>query len=688
MKPKTLACMLLGIGLLSTTGTSADSISLGAQINALKTQSKLNPGLQQVVHQSNLSTRLRDDFLSKVKFVTIDASAKDNTSTLLKDLTALGLKNGNSAGMMVSGSIPISALAQVHKLNSLHYVTLSRMNTRSGKVASQGVAAMYADAAKIEYGLDGSGITVGVISDSYDCYSQSENPEKLQRTAEIDKASGDLPDGAYALEESNDCLFRTDEGRALMQIVHDIAPQASLVFLSGGNGIASTINGIKKLVDEIEVDIIVDDTGLGSETYFQDDLISQTIDEAAEKGVIYVTAAGNSGRNAYQSAYRNSFDSVLDVNAHNFSDNGSTDVFQKFSLPENSTMNMTLQWSNPAYSVSGSPGAQTDLDISIINSEGTQVILSANRINISNDPIEFISFTNPAGSGQTSFNFMISKSSGEPPELIKYVIEGRFAGKIEEYTTNSGTTVGRANAGSAISVGAVDYRKTPNTGATSPVLQHFSSAGGDTPILFDFAGERLAAPVVRAKPEIVGPDNVNTTFFNYDDDQGNVENDSHPNFLGTSASAPHVAGVVALLLQLNPDFSPSDIKVILQQSAVDVVLRDKQDMSEPIDIGVGTDSDSGSGYIDALAAIDIAREFTPSDPITLPVDDAPIEDDSQDSGTQNGLVTVGGSSVLSVLTLLVWCYLLTEYRLNYKRSIKQSNTHKIGVNLIHCCPET
>lgn len=666
MITKIFVITLLGIGLLYTNCHSAGSVGLMEQIKAPKFPSKLGSFLQHTLNQQNQPRERRSVGIPTAEFLTIDAIAKSSVEVLLRDLTELGLKRESSAGLIVSGLFPISALSELNRLDSLQFVELNRMSAKGGSVVSQGVSAMRADLAIAESGLDGSGVTVGVISDSFNCYAQSANPEKLARTAEIDKANGDLPNDAYALEEVNDCNFRKDEGRALMQIVHDIAPKANLVFLSGSNGIAATINGIKKLVDVLGVNIIVDDTALGSETFFQDDLIAQEIEQATKNGVSYITAVGNSGRNAYQSSYREFENPVLKINAHNFSDDGSTDVFQAFSLPEGSIMNLILQWSSPAYSVSGAPGAQTDLDISIINREGTQIIQSSNIINTSKDPIEFMSFTNPKGSGQTEFNIMITKAEGDPPELLKYIIEGRFSGSINEYATNSGTTIGRANTASAISVGSVDYRKSPARGATSPVLQHFSSAGGDTPILFNSVGEKLGVPITRAKPDIVGPDNVNTTFFNYEDRESDVENDSLPNFIGTSASAPHVAGVVALLLQLNPELSPTDIKAILQQSAVDVVLRDKQDLSVPDNIGQGIDKDSGSGYIDAQTAVNFAKKYVATKPIesTPTPDHMTSGDETQDSATPYGTVTVGG---ISVFVLLMLCYQLLLKMSQYTR---------------------
>ncbi|MBX2838314.1 MAG: S8 family serine peptidase [Gammaproteobacteria bacterium] len=655
--------LLLGAGLLSISPMNARADDLLAQITASKVQSKLGSELQRLSNQYSLAVKSGSNLSATPELVTIDATAKTNVNELLMDLRLIGLKHGSAAGLVVSGSLPLSSLTEASKLESLHHVTLSRMDVRQGSVTSQGFTAMHVGVANTESSLDGTGITVGVISDSYNCYAISDDPQKLQRTAELDKASGDIPSDSYALEEANNCSFRTDEGRALMQIIHDIAPKTKLVFLAGGNGIAPVVNGIARLINEIRVDIIVDDTAIGSETYFQDGLIAQAIDSAVQQGVTYITAVGNSGRNSYQSRYREVIDNALNINAHNFAENGRIDVLQKFTLPEGATINLSLQWSDPAYSVSGPPGAQTDLDLYIVNEKGTQIVESSASINISKDPIEFLSFTNPEGSDQSSFNIMISKSQGDSPELFKYIIEQRFEGKVEEYETDSGTTVGRANTESAISVGAVDYQKTPAFGASTPVLQFFSSAGGDTPILFGPTGNRLAAPQFRAKPDVVGPDNINTTFFNYLDPEGDIENDLFPNFLGTSASAPHVAGVAALLLQLNPDFLPQDIKTILQASAIDVLLRDEQAMSQPQSIGTGVDDDSGSGFVDASAAIKFARNHVPTRPDDTiePGTINQISDDEQALSEQSFVFT--GTGNIDIYTLVLIICFFTSYRI-------------------------
>ena len=209
--------------------------------------------------------------------------------------------------------------------------------------------------------------------------------------------------------------------------------------------------------------------------------------------------------------------------------------------------------------------------------------------NLGNDPIEVFSFTNTTGV-TADFNIMIVKFAGANPGLIKYVLFN-FGGTIQEFATNSGTLYGHANAVGAEAVGAAAYFNTPAFGVSPPVLNSYSSSG-TTPILFDQAGNRLATPELRAKPEIVAPDGVDTTFFGSLFPDGN----GFPNFFGTSAAAPHAAAVAALMLQRRPTLMPAGIYASLESTAVD--------MGVP-----GFDNDSGFGLIQADAALVIHEVF-------------------------------------------------------------------------------
>jgi subtilisin family serine protease len=81
-------------------------------------------------------------------------------------------------------------------------------------------------------------------------------------------------------------------------------------------------------------------------------------------------------------------------------------------------------------------------------------------------------------------------------------------------------------------------------------------------------------------------------------------NDGWAVISGTSAASPQVAGVCALLKQVQPGLSPSLVKAILRASARDV----KKGMSsngQPA--GDGHDGATGTGLVDAYAAYKLAR---------------------------------------------------------------------------------
>jgi subtilisin family serine protease len=146
------------------------------------------------------------------------------------------------------------------------------------------------------------------------------------------------------------------------------------------------------------------------------------------------------------------------------------------------------------------------------------------------------------------------------------------------------------------------------------VLEPYSSEGGD-PILFSVTGTRLTTPTVRQKPDFVGPDGGNDTFLGFTLASGGYtgangelstsitqcQNDaSYPNFFGTSAATPHVAGIAALMLQANPAVTPTAMYAALRSSAL------------AMGGTTGYNANSGYGFVQAQAAIALLPPAPPA----------------------------------------------------------------------------
>ena len=517
--------------------------------------------------------------------VAVDVVASGQADLLLADLETLGLENGTAYGRMVSGRIPVRALRDIAALSNLRFAHPAAATTSVGSVTSQGDVSMRADIARASFSVDGSGTLVGALSDSYDCIGG----------AATDEGTGDLPPGVVVLQEEIGCGSGSDEGRAMLQLVHDVAPGAGLAFHSAFNGQADFAQGIIELASA-GADAIVDDVIYFAEPMFQDGIIAQAADTVVAGGATYFSSAGNGGRIAYEGDFRDG--GLITVGsdvytAHDFEPGPGVDIFQEFTLPQRESVVFSLQWDEPFFSVSGAPGSANDVDIFIVNAALTQAIAGSTDANLGGDPVEFFSFTNGPGGGppSTTFNVLIGKfnaAGGPDPGQLKYVVFGGVGRSgpimsIDQFDTASGTVYGHSNAAGAEAVGAAWYEETPEFGTTPPLLEPFS-AGGPTPILFDASGVALGSPEVRQKPEIVAPDGTDTTFFGSDTD-GN----GFPNFFGTSAAAPHAAAVAALLLEAAPTLSPQDLYSVMEGTAIDMG-------------DVGTDFDSGAGLVQADAA--------------------------------------------------------------------------------------
>jgi subtilisin family serine protease len=528
--------------------------------------------------------------------IVVDARAARNGARLLADLRKLGLEQGARAGDVVSGLFPLAALDKAVALPSLRSIAASPAPiTHTGSITSQGDVALRAAGARTEHGVDGTGVTVGVLSDAYDTLNG----------AAADIASGDLPAaGVQVLNgESTLCgalIFCIDEGRAMLQLVHDMAPGADLLFHTGLGGNASYANAITALANA-GADVIVDDLLYLNEPMFQDGVVAQAIDAVNAQGVAYYSAAGNSGRSSYEGAFTDSgeifciefFPPYGDCHEifervgrmHDFDPGPGVDLYQSVTVPLDGVLTIAMQWDEPF----GGAGAQTDYDIVLLDETGDIYFeISANDNVATGEGWEVLQFQNAAVLGYgTSFTVIITyddvDSVGPPTNQIKTVVFGTST--IDEFATNSPTVMGHPNAAGAQAVGAAFFVETPEFGISPPVLEPFSSAGG-IPILFDTNGVPLAGPDVREKPEFTAIDGVNTTFF-FDDSYGN---DGIDDFFGTSAAAPHAAGIAALMLQADPEASPGQLEAAMQATAIDMGP-------------AGFDHDSGYGLVQADAAL-------------------------------------------------------------------------------------
>ncbi|HXY97320.1 MAG TPA: S8 family serine peptidase, partial [Steroidobacteraceae bacterium] len=579
--------------------------------------------------------------------VAVDAVTRGDPQRLKAALVGLGLEHPAVFRNDVGGWLPVSAIDAAAARAEVTSVRAALSRVR-GVVATQGDFAQ--DTATLrtdEPSLTGSGITVGVLSDSYNCYAVYAanqgmtaggvpDPPPSGTTgyasngftadAASDVSTGALPAGVNVLEEAGgpptttdtqpcietfgypEQLPYTDEGRAMLQIVHAVAPSAGLAFYTAVNSEADFANGIQALANA-GAKVVADDVGYFDEPFFQDGLVSQAIDAVESQGVAYFSAAGNDSNLAYDNTTPQ-FNAGNGPNASetmlNFDVSGKTTAsaltVKVPPLFPGEFIAVVLEWDQPfltgAYPGNGgsTPGATSQLDLCVSVPHDTGVVAynydletaTCTGLNATGtDPVQILIVANPANATVNSIATTISVSvglaTGSPvPGRIKVAWEDDGAGStITNFPpTNNATIQGHPGAAGAAAVGAALFFETPLCGTTPAVLETYSSLGG-SPILFDTSGNPLATPVVRQKPDFVAPDGVNTTFFGFTLASGQITdtstvadcaNDaSYPNYFGTSAATPHAAGLAALMLQANPSITPTDIYQAISFTAAPMV---------------------------------------------------------------------------------------------------------------------
>ena len=613
------------------------------------------------------AVRFKQSAADAAPLVLIDAVTRGDPQQLKSALVALGLQHPAVYSNDVGGWLPVAQLDAASETAEVHSIRAAIPHTRTGAVTSQGDFVQHSDTVRSAHSLTGAGVTVGVLSDSFDCYAvyAANNVPAggaagyanngFLATAATDVSTGDLPASVTVLEEAEagngGCMNYGaptqlpfgDEGRAMLQIVYDVAPGASLAFYTAENSEADFANGIGKLAATVAsggagAKVIADDVGYFDEPFFQDGIVAQAIDAVEAQGVAYFSAAGNDGTLAYDNltpSFSTPSTAPPGEKLLNFDATGATTVTALpvtiAPLVPGEFVAIVVEWDQPY--VTGAPssgGATSQIDLCITgtgtdeieqyNSDSSAAANCSGPNATGTDSYQVMIVANPANaSGNTAaetLNIVVGLANSTIPGRIKVAVEDDGAGStINSFQTNSATLQGHPGAAGAAAVGAAFYFQTPSCDTTPAILETFSSEGG-APILFDVSGTRLATPVVRQKPDFVGPDGVNNTFLGFTlASQGITGSNgllttsiaacqnlpSYPNFFGTSAATPHAAAIAALMLQANPAVTPTQIYQALQNSALP--------MATP-----SPNVNSGYGFIQADAAFALLPQVAPPVP--------------------------------------------------------------------------
>src|SRR5215470_13394610 len=416
-----------------------------------------------------------------------------------------------------------------------------RAVVRSGRVTTEGDAASRADIVRAG-GVNGNGVVVGVISDGIDSVADAQ-------------ATQDLPPDVTVPNDSRCQKGTGDEGTALLEIVHDIAPGAKLLF-SGPSTSLDMVAAVQCLTDA-GANVIVDDLGFFGEPYFEDGPVADAVSAAVTAGVSYHSSAGNEAQQHVEEDFFPAPGSNGQI--HDWAAGGG-DRFNGVVVPARGTLTCFLQWNDPF------GAAADDYDLALLDANLNLVAESIFPQDGAQNPIEIVQVANQTNTDQLA-NVLVTRFAGAPRRLELFCLGAAAI----EHGSAAGSIFGHAGLPSVIAVGAVDVHD-PGLDTVEP----FSSHG---PARIDFPTLQL-----RAKPDLVAFDGVAISNAG-----GFPACPPFCAFFGTSAAAPHSAGVAALLLDRDPTLTPAEIQAALTRGAVDI--------GAP-----GFDEASGFGRLDAVAA--------------------------------------------------------------------------------------
>jgi len=392
--------------------------------------------------------------------------------------------------------VPYAEVREISKDERIANINVSPAPVlRPGTAITEGDGQLNAFTARAVHDVDGSGVMIGVISDGIQGFQNSQNSEDLPSYPQFSYLPG------------HDAIAGS-EGRAMCEIVYDLAPGASIKFGSFDYGTHDPTQMISTIGDleAAGCKVIVDDIGWMQDPWFEDGALAQEITNYINyDNITYISAAGNDGLSMWTGYFHSNGQGWNDY----FHEGSTANIQNWITLHDGEEADIYLQWQDTWID------AENNYDLYVYDQWGQRVGQGGTTVQGSGNnehPFESVTFSNNTGS-DLNYSLQVKLVSGieKPLKLNANPFELTYR-YYSNQTHPSEQIYGHPAAYKVISVAAYPA-------SNQNVIEDFSSRGPS--VLYNGG-----SPLQRNTPTITATDGVQTAVPGFNP------------FYGTSAAAP------------------------------------------------------------------------------------------------------------------------------------------------------
>ncbi|NPA24709.1 MAG: S8 family serine peptidase [Deltaproteobacteria bacterium] len=462
--------------------------------------------------------------------VQILSSGSGGRNELAKKIDSLGgdLTGWNQRGTVCQALLPLGVLDELSSSSLVAYISSPEpVVPFVGDYTTEAITDINAQSWH-DAGVLGQGIKIGVVDIGFLNYRSLlglELPASVEARNFVDGENDDQIDSG------------SSHGTACCEVVHDLAPDASL-FLAKISTNIDLEEAVAWLKNTCQVDIIT--TSLGWYNLTPGDgtgMLADLVQEARNAGILWTTAAGNDRLRHWGGLFNDPdgdriHDFSEELNINYFGDDSGA-----YQIESGHTYTIYMRWSDWESVV------DQDYDIYVYRwTDGSWEVISSS-INLQDGtagqtPTEAAQFSTTGDS--TAYGFIIYNSAAS--ENVNFEVFVPNAPRLTVMDARR-SLANLADSPAAVTVGAIDV---------GDLLEESYSAEGPT----NGPGGSLTGGY--DKPDLASYANVSSASY------------GPGGFSGTSAATPHVAGAAALILVEHPDYSPDQLRSALLSQAIDV----------------------------------------------------------------------------------------------------------------------